>query len=58
MRDIALSVDEGVEANTRELCMVLDIAGGGTVECELTVELVPNEGTASMSLPHFYCQIC
>ena len=49
MRDGILAVDEGVEDNMREICMVLDITGGGSVTRELTIELVTIEGTASES---------
>ena len=52
MRDHELTVDEGVEDNTEVICMTLDIVGGGSVECELTVGLSPAEGTASMSYFH------
>ena len=49
MRNGTLAVDEGVEDNMREICMVLDITGGGSVTSELTVELFTIEGTASES---------
>ena len=52
LRDHELTVDEGVEDNTEVICMTLDIVGGGSVECELTVGLSPAEGTASMSYFH------
>ena len=48
MRDPTLAVDEGVENDTQEICLTLDIAGGGSVQCELTVTLSTTAGTAGM----------
>ena len=47
MRDPTLTVDEGVEDNMQDICLTLDIAGGGSVQCELTVTLFTTAGTAS-----------
>ena len=43
-----LSVDEGIEANMQSLYVIIDIPGGGIVECELTASVSPMDGTASM----------
>ena len=48
MRDTTLSVDEGIDANVEYLCVVIEIPGGGVVECELTATVSPVAGTASM----------
>ena len=48
MRNGALTVDEGVEDGTEEICLTLDITGGGSVRCPLTVTLDTTAGTASM----------
>ena len=50
MRDPTLSVDEGVEANMQSLYVIIDIPGGGVVECELTASVSPMDGTASMCI--------
>lgn len=52
MTDDTLAVDEGVEDNVQDICVTLD-APGAVVECELTVEISPIDGTASM-----YIYIC
>ena len=49
MRDESLTVDEGVEDNTQDICLTLDIQGGGSVDCELTVAFDTIDGTASMT---------
>ena len=43
----AITVDEGVGDATDFVCVNLDIAGPGMVECELTVTISPSDGTAS-----------
>ena len=48
MRDGTLTVDEGVEDGTQQICLTLDITGGGSVQCPLTVTLGTTAGTASM----------
>ena len=50
MRDGTLTVDEGVEDGSQEICLTLDITGGGSVQCQLTVTLDTTAGTASMFL--------
>ena len=51
MRDPTLTVDEGVEDNTQDICLTLDILGGGSVQCELSVTLATIAGTASKFQP-------
>ena len=43
-------MDEGVEDGSQEICLTLDITGGGSVQCQLTVTLDTTAGTASMFL--------
>ena len=47
MSDASLFVDEGIGAGVEEICVTIDIPSGGVVECELSVQLSPDEGTAS-----------
>lgn len=47
LSNATLEVDEGVADDTNTLCVTLDITGGGTVQCELTVTLGTSAGTAS-----------
>ena len=51
MRNDTLTVDEGVEDNT-QICVTLNITGGGTVECQLTAVLDTIEGSAGRSTFH------
>ena len=48
MRDIMLTVDEGVEDNMEIICVRLTVDSGEIVECDLEVTLLPSPGTAGM----------
>lgn len=37
LQNASISVNEDVEAGDRRLCVVIDIADGGVLECELRV---------------------
>ena len=49
-----VSVDEGVEDGVQQFCVTLN-APGAVVECELTVEISPSDGTASMYMCSYVC---